>query len=122
MPDSEVYPLLSTLPPPDPTNPTGSATFDAQDAIHNGFRVLQEVLSLIESQEEDTLKREVERRRTRLGAAGLEQIKKEVYLEISAKSQVSLHCDNYSYLIMKTNLFLASRTVRCHLESSQHVG
>jgi len=122
MPDSEVYPLLSTLPIPDPTNPTGSATFDAQDAIHNGFRVLQKVLSLTESQEEDNSKREIERRRTRLGAAGLEQIKKEVYLEVSAKSQVGPHRDNYLYLLIQTNLFLASCTVRCHLESSQHVG
>jgi len=53
--------------------------------------VLQEILSLTESQEEDAFNEEVKKRRTRLGAAGPEQIKKDVFLEISSKSQVSLH-------------------------------
>jgi len=52
---------------------------------------LQEILSLTESQEEAAFSEEVKKRRTRLGAAGPEQIKKEVFLDISSKSQVSLH-------------------------------
>ncbi|KAJ3501664.1 hypothetical protein NLJ89_g9238 [Agrocybe chaxingu] len=88
LPESKLYPLLSTLPLPDPTNPTGTTTFDAQDSIHNGFRVLEEIVSLTERLEEDTFKREVERRRTRLGASSPEQIRKEVFREISGKSQL----------------------------------
>lgn len=97
LPESNVYSLLSTLPPPDPTNPTGSTTYDAQEAIHNGFRVLEEVVALTEALEADTFKREVERRRMRLGAGSPEQLRKEVFLEIFDKSQVgcalvSNHC------------------------------
>ncbi|KAF8972954.1 hypothetical protein BDZ97DRAFT_1900816 [Flammula alnicola] len=88
LPESTVYPLLSTLPPPDPTNPTGTTTFEAQDAIHNGFRVLEEVVSLTEALEEDTFKKEVERRRMRLGAPSPEQLRKEVFMEIYNKSQL----------------------------------
>lgn len=88
LPESPIYTLLSTLPPPDPTNPTGSTTYDSQDAIHNGFRILEEVLSLSESLEEDTFKREVEKRRMRLGAPSPEQLRRDVFLEISDKSKV----------------------------------
>lgn len=84
--------MLSTLPLPDATNPTGPTTFEAQDAIHNGFRVLQEITELTEAQEDETFKKEFERRRTRLGAAGPEQIKREVSLEICNKSRVSVPC------------------------------
>ena len=102
LPESEVYPLLSSLPPPDATNPTGSTTFDAQDSIHNGFRVLEEIVAMTETMEEDTLKREVEKRRTRLGASSPEQLRKEVLSEISKTSQVCfwfLEMDNFSFLI-----------------------
>ena len=43
---------------------------------------------MTETMEEDTLKREVEKRRTRLGASSPEQLRKEVLLEISKTSQV----------------------------------
>ena len=88
LPESPIYTLLSTLPPPDPTNPTGATTYDSQDAIHNGFRILEEVISLSESLEEDTFKREVEKRRMRLGAPSPEQLRRDVFLEISDKSKV----------------------------------
>ncbi|KAH9485295.1 Superkiller protein 3 [Psilocybe cubensis] len=71
LPDSEFYPLLLTLPPPDATNPAGSTTFDSQNAIHNGFRILEEVLYLSEKLEDDTFQKELERRRTRLGAPSI---------------------------------------------------
>ena len=87
LPESKVYSLLSTLPPPDPTNPTVSTTNDTQEAIHNGFRVLEEVVALTEALEAETFKREVERRRMRLGAGTPEQLRKEVFLEIFDKSQ-----------------------------------
>ncbi|KAF9562772.1 TPR-like protein [Agrocybe pediades] len=88
LPDSEVYPLLSTLPRPDATNPTGTTTYDSQEAIHNGFKILYEIATTTDSIEEETFKREVERRRTRLGAPSPEQLRKEVFLEISNKSKL----------------------------------
>ena len=60
----------------------------SQNAIHNGFQVLEEITSLTEALEEDTFKREVEKRRMRLGAPSPEQIKKELFIEIFSKSQV----------------------------------
>ncbi|KDR75408.1 hypothetical protein GALMADRAFT_98862 [Galerina marginata CBS 339.88] len=88
LPESTVYPLLSTLPQPDPTNPTETTTYVAQDAVHNGLRVLEEVISLTESYEENTMKREIEKRRTRLGVSGPEQLRKEVFNEIFSKSRL----------------------------------
>ncbi|KAF8894922.1 hypothetical protein CPB84DRAFT_1682556 [Gymnopilus junonius] len=88
LPGSSTYPLLSHLPQPDPTNPTASSTQEAQEAIHNGFHILQEITSLTEKYEGDALNREVEKRRTRLGAPSLEQLKKDVLNEIYAKSQL----------------------------------
>jgi len=88
LPESGYYTLLSTLPQPDPTNPTVTTTYDSQEAIHNGFRILEEIVSTTEIIEEDLFKREVDRRRTRLGAPNLEQLRKEVFLEIYNKSQV----------------------------------
>ncbi|KAF9529299.1 superkiller protein 3 [Crepidotus variabilis] len=88
LPESDLYPLLSSLPPPDATNPTSSSTFEAEDSIHNGFRVLQEIVELVEAQEDEIFKKEAERRRTRLGAAGPEQIKREVFLEIASVSKL----------------------------------
>jgi superkiller protein 3 len=80
--------LLSTLPLPDLTNPTSTTTFEAQVAIHDGLNVLEEMISLTEALEEDSYKREVEKRRTRLGASSPDQLKKEVFRDISGSSQV----------------------------------
>lgn len=90
LPDSPYYALLSSLPPPDSTNPTATTTFEAQDAVHNGYRILQEVVSLTESLEDDFFKKEVEKRRMRLGAPSPEVIRKEVFLETFKKSKVGL--------------------------------
>ncbi|KAH8093923.1 TPR-like protein [Cristinia sonorae] len=88
LPDSTYYPLLSTLPPPDATNPTSTTTFQAQAAIHNSLPILEEIISIYEREEEAAIKNEVERRRTRLGAAGPEQIKREVGREVWGSSKL----------------------------------
>jgi superkiller protein 3 len=86
--ESVFYTLLSTLPLPDPTSPTSTTTFEAQVAIHDGLNVLEEMISLVETLEEDAYKREVDKRRMRLGASSPDQLKKEVFKEISDSSQV----------------------------------
>lgn len=50
--------------------------------------MLEEIVSLIEKEEDEGLKKEVDKRRMRLGAAGPEQLKKDVGREIWGKSQV----------------------------------
>ena len=82
------YTLLSTLPFPDPASPTSTTTFETQVAVHDGLDVLDEMISLTETLEEDAYKREVEKRRMRLGASSLDQLKKEVFKDISDSSQV----------------------------------
>lgn len=86
--ESAFFTLLSSLPLPDPTSPTSTTTFEAQVAIHDGLNVLEEMISLTETLEEDAYKREVEKRRMRLGASSPDQLKKEVFRDISDSSQV----------------------------------
>jgi superkiller protein 3 len=86
--ESAFYALLSTLPLPDPTSPTSAITFEAQVAIHDGLNVLEEMISITETVEEDAYKREVDKRRMRLGASSPDQLKKEVFRDISDSSQV----------------------------------
>ena len=88
LPSSKLYSLLSTLAPSSPTSPTSSATFEAQDAIHNGYLVLLEILKLTQAQEEERFEKEVEKRRMRIGAAGPEAVRKEVGLEMFSTSEV----------------------------------
>ncbi|KIY73049.1 superkiller protein 3 [Cylindrobasidium torrendii FP15055 ss-10] len=90
LPGSRYYDLLSTLPPPDPTNPTSSTVYDVQVVIQNTLPVIEEIVSIIEREEGEGLKREVDRRRTRLGASGPEQLKKDVGIEIWSKSKLPL--------------------------------
>ena len=56
--------------------------------MHNGYRILQEVVALTESLEEDFFKKEVDKRRMRLGAPSPEVIRKEVFLETFKRSKV----------------------------------
>lgn len=88
LPETLFYPALSKLPPPDPTAPTASTTAYVQSALYNGLPILEEIVGLIERQESLHLQKEVERRRTRLGAGGPEQVKKEVGRETWAQSRV----------------------------------
>lgn len=90
LPTSPYYATLSALPPPDPTKPSATTTFDAQNAIHNGFSVLDEIVRLTEHEEEETLRKEVEKRRMRLGAGTPEEVRNEVVREVSGSSTVCL--------------------------------
>ncbi|KAH9947609.1 TPR-like protein [Amylocystis lapponica] len=88
LPDSPLYPVLSTLSPPDPTNPDSTSTFAIQTAVHNSLPTLEELVALCEHEEETTIDREVAKRRTRLGASGPEQLQREVSREVLASSRL----------------------------------
>lgn len=88
LPQSSLYPVLATLPLPDPTNPTLTATYVAQTAILNSLPVLEQLITLLESYEDQYLIKEVEKRRTRLGSSRPEILKNEVGMEIWATSRL----------------------------------
>ncbi|KAJ7188466.1 TPR-like protein [Mycena filopes] len=85
--DSPFYPLLCTLPVPDHTNPS-AAGYKTQAVVHNNLPVLDEVVRITEEDEEDAYTKEVAKRRTRLGAASPEQLRKEVGVEVWGPSQL----------------------------------
>jgi hypothetical protein len=99
LPRSPIYSVLSSLPPPDATNPTSTITFAAQSAIHDSLPILEEIVTLLETHEEETLKKEIEKRRTRLGAAGPEQLRKEIGIDIWSTSQVKVFSASRSDVI-----------------------
>lgn len=86
--DSPIHLTLSALPPPDFTNPTASNLIVTQELIHNTFLVLQEIIDLLEGIESERFKKEVETRRTRLGALPLDRLKLNVGREIWGQSKV----------------------------------
>lgn len=88
LPQSSFYTVFATLPPPDPTIPTSTTTYAAQTAVHNSLPILEQLISILEKQEDQHLRKEVEKRRTRLGSSGLEALKKEVGMEIWGTSRV----------------------------------
>ncbi|KAJ3899280.1 superkiller protein 3 [Lentinula edodes] len=88
LPDSALYQALSNLPPPDPTNPTSTTTFLVQTAIYNSLIVIEELITILEGDEDNYLKKELERRRTRLNAGPSDQIRKEIGREVWGKSRL----------------------------------
>ncbi|KAH9895045.1 TPR-like protein [Cubamyces lactineus] len=88
LPDSDLYPVLSTLPPPDLTNPTATAIGPIQLAIHNSLPVLEELVSLYEEEEQGVIQSEISKRRTRLNAPPADQIQRDVTLEVLSTSQL----------------------------------
>ncbi|KAJ3913647.1 superkiller protein 3 [Lentinula edodes] len=88
LPDSALYQALSNLPPPDPTNPTSTTTFLVQTAIYNSLIVIEELITILEGDEDNYLKKELERRRTRLNAGPPDQIRKEIGREVWGKSRL----------------------------------
>lgn len=89
LPGSRYHGLLSTLPPPEPTAPTTTTTYVVQSAIHNSFPILEELVAIEEAKEQAFIKRELEKRRTRLGAPPLPILKAEVEREAWLTSNVS---------------------------------
>jgi superkiller protein 3 len=88
LPGSPYYPLLSTLPEPDATNPTATTTFWIQTAIHDSFPILEEVVSIVEAEEQARFAKEFSARRTRLGAPKPTIIRRELDREICGSSMV----------------------------------
>ncbi|KAI0371043.1 TPR-like protein [Pilatotrama ljubarskyi] len=88
LPESELYPVLSTLPPPDPTNPTSTSIGPIQAAIHNSLSILEELVSIYEQEENTVAQDEIAKRRQRLGAPPVDQIIRDVTLEVLASSQL----------------------------------
>ncbi|TFY78330.1 hypothetical protein EWM64_g5681 [Hericium alpestre] len=88
LPDSPFYSTLSSLPPPDPTNPIATTTNSSQSAVQNSLPVLEEIVSLLEKDEQETIEQEMKKRRTRLNAGGPEEIKREVGREVYSASKL----------------------------------
>lgn len=86
--DSPFYQVLSSLPPPDPTNPTATNIAYIQSAIYDDLPILEEIVEITEIKEKAFMNKEVERRRTRLGAGTPEHVRKEVGREIWSVSRV----------------------------------
>ncbi|PWN18353.1 TPR-like protein [Microstroma glucosiphilum] len=71
LPTSKYYDLLRTLPEPEPTAPLSTTTFEIQMAIHlESLRTTKEVIELLEYIEQDTVDKEVEKKRMRIEGAG----------------------------------------------------
>ncbi|KAF9497222.1 TPR-like protein [Pleurotus eryngii] len=83
---SPIFEALSDLPLPDHTKP--SPITSMQDAIHNTLPVLQELVTLYEDEEQEVIKKEIAKRRTRLGAPSLDQLAREVKYAVLSKSEL----------------------------------
>ena len=94
LPDSRYHPVLSHLPAPDLTHPAATTTLVfMQSAVHNSLPVLEEIVDLLERDEVESVKKEVENRRQRLGETrGPEQLRKAVEFEVLGASQVRFSC------------------------------
>lgn len=101
---SPLYPVLSTLPPADPTSPKATSIFNIQVAIHNTLPVLEEIVQLLETDEDERMKKEFDKRRMRLGAPKPEILKKEVQQEMLGESQASNLISVREWLVSPTFL------------------
>jgi superkiller protein 3 len=75
-----------------------------QAAVHNTLPTLEEVISLTEAEEEGVFRREIEKRRTRLGASSPEQLRKEVFKEISTESKVCIFLQSFPVLLISVSV------------------
>ncbi|KAG8752591.1 Superkiller protein 3 [Ceratobasidium sp. 428] len=88
LPESRLYDVVSTIPPPEPTAPTKTTIHDIQVAIANSLPILEEIVSLAEHSEEDAYTKEVERRRTRINAGTQQEVQNEVGRDIWGASKL----------------------------------
>jgi len=97
LPTSDLYPVLSSLPPPDATNPDATTTLASQSAIQNSLPIIQEIVQILEKYESISFAQEVDKRRKRLGAPSPDVIRQEVGYEIWNGSRVcvSLFCPGF---------------------------
>ncbi len=89
LPGSPVFDVLSQLPPPDPTAPTGNTTHQAQLVMENTLPILEEMTALEENIYATFIKKEIDQRRTRLGAPPLKLLKLEAESEACSQTKVS---------------------------------
>ena len=83
-----IYPTLSTLPAPDSTNPTDTTTASSQAAIYNSLPILEEIVSLNEADETETVDKEISNRRKRIHAGSPQSVRNEVIREVYGSSKV----------------------------------
>ncbi|KZT41438.1 TPR-like protein [Sistotremastrum suecicum HHB10207 ss-3] len=90
LPNSPFFPILSSLPEPDPQQAHSNAAHDVTVAVHNSLPIIEEMVEILEKQESDQVTKEVERRRMRLTSSGQskEQLTNEVGRDIWASSQL----------------------------------
>ncbi|EFI28195.1 superkiller protein 3 SKI3 [Coprinopsis cinerea okayama7 len=88
LPNSPYYSLLSTLPPPDPTNPTSSTVFLTQSIIHDSLPTYEEIVEILEKEEETKTSKEFNARRMRLGAPKPDVIRRDVDREVCEASKL----------------------------------
>ena len=81
--------------------------------------MLDELVSLYEAEENETIEKEVQKRRTRLGAAGPEQIKREVAREFLGPSQVRTASTHMITLLMR--IYAAAATIQRSHQPPQYV-
>lgn len=103
LPSSPIYPVLSSLPPPDPSNPTTTTILDIQSAVYNSLPIIDEIVERTEKIEKETFSKEFEKRRTRLNAGTPSQIRKALGLEIWSKSKVSCFRSSCRSVLMDSN-------------------
>ena len=109
LPDSAIYPTLSTLPAPDLTNPADATTASSQAAIYNYLPILEEIVSLNEADEAETLDKEIDNRRKRLHAGSPRRVRNEVIREVYGSSKVWYLI---STLCHRIHLSLAALSIR----------
>ncbi|EJU03995.1 TPR-like protein [Dacryopinax primogenitus] len=88
LPTSQCYATLCDLPHPEPTAPTASTVHQIQLALASSLPTLEEVVRLSENEEEEHVKKEVDKRRMRLGAGSVDEIHRTVRREVGEGSRL----------------------------------
>lgn len=89
LPDSPYYSTLSSLPPPNATEPTATSTYEAQSLIADPLPILSEMIASAEITESSTIAKEIDRRRQRLSTTtSAEETRKQVQREVMSKSNL----------------------------------
>ncbi|TIC07610.1 TPR-like protein [Wallemia mellicola] len=88
LPNSPYYDLLSTLPPPDHTQPLLTTTYEAQCAIYDSLPILIQLKDIHQANISKWRTEEFNKRKTRLGAPRREIIEKDLINESSKDSKL----------------------------------
>lgn len=88
LPGSKYYDLLSTLPPPDHTQPLLTTSYESQCAIYDSLPILIQLKDIHQLNMSQWRLSEMEKRRTRLGAPKRDVIEKNLISESSKDSKL----------------------------------